>query len=478
MTSVNSNKPDFSGINLETTVISNLIKRMEDDKKNEDPKALLASLKISLEEVLSVVESGGKSDKIVRPNFNAAATDVEDTSNNSQVPTDASMQEAMGKLMGLLSDLEGKIAQWGTNKALMNSEVGNSLMNEMQSQVTQAQTELQKVLDNQKTSDFWSTFTKVAEAVVGAIICVAAIMCGQPELAAIVFVMTTLAVSGLMDDATKGISKLLQKCGCTSEEANIIAATILVVASIAVTMATCGAGAPGTVEATTDAAASVAETSAETASATAMSTETVAESSSEITEESQSFTQRLMNSKYNIFKNLPKNVNLGIVAGSMAIGNTNFGGYLAAVLLEHMKENGTKEGLTIAIEVLVDLLAAIAGMGAGATVATGSAATQLKNASTLMDVLVKAQAAAGIAQAGGQFGTASAEFDLAEITGEVGVTQATLSLLRSMVMMNGSQSQADEKALSSQLRVKAEGLATTGSDLVKASAALAQVLKA
>ncbi|MBS0605014.1 MAG: hypothetical protein JSS60_08300 [Verrucomicrobia bacterium] len=484
-----SKQPDFSeNYDLNALNLQLLINRIEKEKKaGGDQQALLFHLSKALEEVMGEVNSGASkaSDKIVSFNFKGMAEN-EKFSNNSQIPGNASMQQAIGQLMGLLAELEGEIAKWGNEKSQINSQVGTAMLNEMTAQVNEAQSELQKVIDSQSSSDFWSVFTKVAEVVLAVVLSTVAILCGQPELAVIIIAMTVLAVSGLMDKATEGISDLLQKAGMSPEAANLLSAAIIIVATIVITIATCGATASAAADAVTDETVEVAEESTEmtTFSDSSEGSSTSESTSSESAQQSQNVSkwQRLVNAakwlRENTFGRLPKIVNLGIVAGSMAVGSTNFGQYLAAEVLSKIKDGKEKEALTILIETIVTLLAALAGAGAGATAASTSSLYQLTNISTVLKGLMATEFAVGLAQGGAQIKQGSVQTDLSNETEVLGEIQAFITELQALTNMNNSQMTADTKTLSGQLKAHSEEMATLSADVVKEGQALAQVLQA
>jgi hypothetical protein len=257
-------------------------------------------------------------------------------------------------------------------------------------------------------------------------------------------------------------------------------------------MATCGAGAAGAAEAATDAGLETEENGVEMTDMGTNAAQTTTQTTTQAAEESQTLLQRVQNffgkvgetiKNNNPFSKLSKPVNMGIIAGSMAVGSTNFGQYFATAALSHMKDGDKKQGLQIAIEVVIELMAALAGIGAGTAAAssgTADASFQLKNSSTVslaLKGLLGMQFVAGIGEASGQLGSASADFELANATQSMGITQAMLDYLRSLTGMNNSQAQSDSKALNGELRNKSESIATLSTDVVKSSAAVANVLR-
>lgn len=450
----------------------------------EDPKAALAQLAKTLEGVLASVASGtGKTDSKSNPSA-------------PRIPTNAQMQQQIGQLMALLSQLQGEIAKYGEQNAEANAGIGQSLMVEMQAQVQKANEDLQNILKNQQSQDFWSTFTKVAEVVVGAVIATIAILCGQPELAAIVVVFTILAISGAMDKITDGLSDLISKAlvnaGVPKQEADtiakVLADVIIIAASIAVTVLTCGAGAGATAEAVADVASTTAEEAGEEAVEMADFAVDGEASASQAAESTESFTQKLSNflskvgnwiKENNIFNKLPKNINLGIVAGAQAMGSTNFGhDFMAAVLL-NMKDKKTKEELETIFGTIINLLGALTGAAAGASVAlNGTATSAFSNSSSWLKALMALQVAGNGAQFTGQVGSGVTYAELAEMTADQGRTQAILSEIQSLVSLNSQQSSSDTKSLNAKMKTWATELASLSHTLNLAGSAIAHELQA
>ena len=203
-----NNAPDL--ISIEALIAANLAEQLKNAENKADPKAGLAQLSQTIEEVLQQLtptNSKNPDSKVVHVNFKAPANGG--TSNGA--PTNAEMQKMMGELMGMLTELEGKIAEYGNKNANMNSAVGKDLIKEMQAEVKKANDELKKIIEEEKQSSFWSIFTKVVEGVVGVLLTGIALLCGQPELAAIALVFTVLSLSGGMNKITQGLSDVISQ---------------------------------------------------------------------------------------------------------------------------------------------------------------------------------------------------------------------------------------------------------------------------
>lgn len=455
---------DFFDSNLQNIVAASRLEQARKNEKDGDPKASLLALSKSLEEVLAQVESGGAtpSTKPTTPSISPSG------------PTNAQMQQMIGDLMGILGTLEEVLAQWGNTKEQASAQVGQAMMQETQARVKDASDQLQKVASSQGQSDGWATFLKVMEAVVGAAIAVISVLCGQPELAAIVLVMTVLTVSGATDKLTQAISTQLQKDGLPANVANIISSVIVIASTVIVTVASCGA-------ASAAAAQQVATTAAETAETAA--SEVGEEAASEVADEGASSASRLSRLGNYIkqggpLKSLPKPVNMGIFAGSQAMLSSNFAQYLATECFSNMPEGKAKDALKALMEVIVNLLAALAGGAAAAGVSAASVTSEFSRSSSLLSLLLKGKTLAYALQAGGQLGESATQFKLASDMNALGETQATITFLQSLIHMNSSQQQADGKAIANLLNGLAQEIASLTADINKTPAAVAQVLQA
>ncbi len=411
------------------------------------------------------------------------------TAEPASIPSDYQMQQSIGQLMALLTDLQGLIAKFGTQNNQANATVGQALVTEMQAQVKKASDQLQTILKDQKQQDFWSTFTKVVEGIVGTIVTGIALLCGQPELAIITLAFTILALSGGMDKMTKGLSDVLSKAlvdiGVPKEEADaiakVLADVIIIVASIVVTVATCGAGAAIAGQVAAEAAVEEGTEMAEIAGSQ------VAEAAPEAVEASDSFAQKVGNFFENVankiktnnpFNKIPKNWNLGIVAGAQAAGSTNFGQDFMASVLVHMKDKNTKQILETTLGIIISLLTALAGAGAGISVASGPSFYSFSNITKPMVGLTGLQIAAGTAQVSGEVGLGVTYGELASKIGTQGQTQALLTMLQALVRMNSGQADADTKALGSKMKAWGSEIAALSHNLNAAEAAVARELQA
>lgn len=465
---------DFFDANLQNIIAASRLEMSRRKEKGEDPKAMLASLTKTLEEVMGQI--GKNKDSKAK----GAALP---SSLGSQGPSNAEMQKVIGVLMGLLGTLEMQLAQLGNDKAQASNEIGQALIQEMNAQVKQASQQLQNVLSDQNSSDFWGNFLKAMEIVVGVVIAAVSVLCGQFAVAAIVIVMTVLSVSGAMSKATQAISTDLQNDGCPKDIANVISSAIVIVIAIVATALTCGAASGAAAEQAVDTAAETAENSVEMSDMSANSADSTADAAPEMTDEVGSSTSRLSKignwlKQGGPFKSLPRPVNMAIFTGSQAMMSSNFAQYLATVCLSGMKEGQTKDALTTLIEVIVNLLAAIAGAGSGAATCAGGITSEFSKAASLLNVLEKGKTFAYSLQMVGQGAEGVTQLKLASDMDTLGQLQALQSLIQSLMTMNSNQAQADMRSLNGILRAHAEEMETLTADLNKGPAAIASVLQA
>lgn len=489
MTTINSqNNNEFE--------LHNLAQPVNMNKKKDDTEAELAHLSTLIEEVLASITPSANtttSSKIVHPNFNASRA------NQNNGPSNAQMQAAYSALVGLLASLQGDIAKYSNKIANFNADVGKALMEDMQGQFKQTIKELDKIAKEQADASWWSKFTKWIEGIVAAIGMVVATLCGQPELALVIFAFTTLSLSGGMEKITQGIADLISKAlvadGVSKEEADkiakVLADIIVVVATIVVTALTCGAGAAEAVETTVD------ESIEGGIELTNFGAE---ETLSTTAEEVESNSQKLLNflKDNNPFSKLSRAKNFALLTGSMSVGGTNLGHDIMAAACSKMAEGKDKETLITAMSVIFGLITALAGAGASIALAAGpesesalnsvlkNIATKMKtfletqefNLSTALRTLMAIQVAGATIDASGKVATSVVNVELAETIKEQGVTQALLSELQALTRMNSEQSSTNSKALASEMKTWGSEIAVLGEKLNELQGAVARELQA
>lgn len=476
--------------NTKSFELQEVARPIHGDKKKGDTEAALAHLSALIEEVLeSIPADTAVNSKIVHPNFNASGA------NPSSGPSDDEMEKAYVLLIGLLAELQGSKAKYANTIANDNAAVGKAFMKEMEAQFNETIKKLNEIAKEQAHASFWSKFTKWIEGIAAAIGVVVATLCGQPALALVILTFTTLSLSGGMEKITKGIadliSKDLVKQGYTKEQADkiakVIADILVIVVTIVATVVTCGAGAAGAAAETVEAGAGAAE-------------EVVAEAVAEIAEEGQSSFQKLFTflSENNPFAKLSQTTNFALLTGSMAAGSTNFGHDIMDAAVVKMTETEAKASLSTAMSIILGILTAIVGAGAGLAVAAGSEAesafsntlkniiTKLKTLleaqefklSTALKALMAIQIAGDIAQFSGQVATGAVNIELANTTKDQGDTQSFLSILQSLNRLNDQLSSTNAKALGPEMRSSASDIATLSEKLNDLGRAVARELQA
>jgi len=485
------NSPDI--INIQALIAANFAQEAKNSEKNGDSQAALALLSQTLEELLE------QTNPDVGKSSNGTIASAPSQTSANEGPSDAQMQAAIGQLMALLTTLECMIAKFSNQNAQSNSSIGQAMMQEMQAQVQQATEEMQKAAKDENRQKFWSIFTKTAEAVVGVALIGVALLCGQPELAAVILVFTVLAATGGMSKMTEGLgnalSAALVKMGVPKDTADVIgkvlADVIVIAASILITAATCGAGAGTVAQETTDIAASTTEELVEEGTENCIEmTDFAAEgadSVSQATQSAESFTQKLSSffskvgnyiKNNNPFNKVPRNLNLGIVAGSQALCTSNFGNDLMTAAFVHMKDGKTKEALETTLGTIINLLAALAGAGAGAAVTSGPAVYQLGNTALAMKAFIGLGLAGGTAQFSGYMGSGVTDCELASNINDQGKTQASIQMLQGLTKLNNQQASSDSKALSAKMNTWATELSSLSYNLNLAGSAVARELQA
>jgi hypothetical protein len=305
------------------------------------------------------------------------------------------LKAIMVELMLLLSDHQIAIAEKGKERSDRDASIGTSISDAMQSRLDEAKAFLQGTVDDLKQGRVWGAVAKVAGVALTAL---ATVSC--PALvAAVVVGMTVLSESGVLSKVTQGISEELQKQGMSRDEANLMAAGIVVLVVTAVS-AGAGAAAAGTGTAASTGRAAASEAGTATASRGSQA------------------------------------VGMGVIGGSTAIGATNFGSYLAAIVTSGMAEGTEKEALTFAIQIAVTLATLAAGLSAGAAAGSGpsvlerfngSKATALLEASRVTtQVATVTEVGAGIGEGITQMGLADKTVKLARVEAENDFLKANL----------------------------------------------------
>jgi hypothetical protein len=447
--SISQPEAGVNGLNAEIALLEQL--------SGECPAlaAILKQLTKTLEEIQAQAETAIPKEKVSDPN------------NGPVTPT---LCANMGEMMAILTQLEFIISQLAQNRAKVDSNVDDDFLQMMQSNLQQAKHQYTKLIHEEKKEAFWSTFLKVTEGIVAALVTVIALACGQPELAIMVIALAAASLSGGFGKATDLVGDALQKCdlsklfqsmGMSKEEADkavkVVASAVIIAATIALTMATCGAAAPEAIVNITDESM---ETSMEMVD---MSENTIASSGATTAEttESTNPVARALNwiKENNPLNKLSKGTNLSIISGSQAFMQTNFLNNLIDASAPHMdaeKKARLEKILNIIISVVFSLLSVFAGMGAFNTASTistestiGRTLARFQGAFVktpgLMNSLQLGLAGAMSLQAVGQGMVASSQFRLAGIQLDIGDYKALQELLQGMISSVSSDARANTK---------------------------------
>ncbi|MBS0651194.1 MAG: hypothetical protein JSR93_08530 [Verrucomicrobia bacterium] len=403
-------------------------------------------------------------------------------------PTNSQMSNAVAQLAEALAELQVLLGKYGQEKNTMENNNMQSMVQEAQAFLKQAQDQLQKIEDQQSSHHWWDIFLKVITAIVGAVFALIACATGQVALAVVIIALTVAAETGAFGEATKLISQALQAMGVPAKDANIIASVIVIVATIVLTIATCGAAAP---EAAADVAGTVADTAAEAAETAA---ETAAEETTEVTAETAadqgSSVGNTLKNIGNTLKNgfmkvidatfgkLPASVNMSILTGSQAVMQTNLANNIIAAI-PNLSDKQRQE-LEKIIGIIVDILCSLASLGAGFGVAAGSAATSAESAFSpaVMKGLIYGGFAGQGASALGNFEIASIDAKEAELELSLGSDESFVSLFQNMSKIVESAITSGTKFDTSTQKAHTEELTALQADLAKAGQALANVLSA
>lgn len=396
--------------------------------------------------------------------------------NNTPTPT---ICANMGEMIALLSQLETVISQLSKKRSDNDVQVNNSLITLLQQNVQFAKNEYNKLIDEEKKSSFWGTVLKVVEAAVAAIVATVALACGQPEISIMVLALAALSLSGGFKEANKLVTDFLQKCklsdlfqtmGMSKQEADdavkIVSSVILIVATVLLTIGTCGAVAP-------EAAADDAE---ETGTEMADMARTDATSNANATAETSQSSNplaRLFNwvKENNPMNKLSKGTNLSIITGSQTMAQTNLVDNTVdlAATAKHMstkEKEKLEEVLNILVEVLTTLVSVFAGMGAAESPSAAQDSVLGKLTSRFQSLIAKTPgllntlqaglAVAMSAQAISQGAVARSQLKLSETEEKVGDANATQSILDALIKMIGSDAKENVQNQTNLLKAHTE----------------------
>ena len=416
--------------------------------------------------------------KLVKMDF---TTPVLPQAASSQAPSISQMQEMIGRLMETLAELQGMLAKHGNEVAQMTSAMSLALIQNMQNQFKTLTNELQQASKEENTEKFWNTFLKDAGVVAGFVAAGAALACGQPEIAAVIIVFTVLSASGVMDKITTGLAKLYVEAGCSPTVAKVLADVTVIVVAAAVTGGACAA------YATYSACAVATEAAAENATADAAEDGiTVAADSGESATEdadlaAESAKSESPKTSWNPFRKLPRSVNIGIVAGSQATMSTSFASDFMSAVLINMKDGKTKDWLQTIGTIIINFLAALAGIGAASAASAAGSRYSLLNANNskiMLSALRVTQFAGSCAQIIGQVGLGITYINQAKNKLKTTQTEAAITLLNSFTKIISQMETSNSKTLNSEMKTWSTELSALSYDLNRAGAEIARELQA
>ena len=294
--------------------------------------------------------------------------------NQNKEQSPESLLTIMKQISEVLNRFETEIANFDTtvqNKQADAAKAAAKIAEEMMSKAEKELKQIEKQEHEQSKRSFWGKVFKVAAVVAIVVGVVAFIALGQPEIALAIGVAGAAGMTGLYEDAAKGISKLLQLIGVPSKIADITADAIVMAVTIILTM---GYGEFAGLEAGAEIVGE--EVAEETA------TEAATEGSAEETESLMSRAQNMLSDlKEAIGKKAgqlsrfigPK-AGLTMTVAATALSNLNIAQDLLTAL--PMSERKRKKLFPIieAVQIFAALLTALMGGGGLSTAATASVA--------------------------------------------------------------------------------------------------------
>jgi hypothetical protein len=266
----------------------------------------------------------------------------------------------------------------------------------------------------------------------------------------------------------------------------------VIAATIIITAVTCGAGASAAVEEGTELA--VMDGAGAAGDAVEAAAEAAQNGAQNVVQDGVSFGQKLINffkavNEYNPLSKLSSGTNMSILAGTEAIGSTNFGSDLATSAFQYVKDTKSQHILEEVLSTIITVLNTLVGLGAGTGSASSSIdsltendslfarlANQLKGTTGLFQITNGLQLGGGAMQFSGNVGSAVAYGEQASLTAEQGVTSAMLALFQQLLAISNQQSASNSKSNAEQLRAVGGEVANTAQGWVAPGQAINSVL--
>lgn len=390
---------------------------------------------------------------------------VKGVQGSSQKP----IAEAAAEMMVLLGKLQITIGKADEYVSQMNLQNGDAMIKQMQAAVQHAKDELDKIAKEEHRSHFWSIFSKIAEGVLAAVITGIAILAGQPEIAVLTIVLTTASISGGLDKAAEGVSKLFELMGVPENIAKVLGDLVVIAATIVLTVATAGvaSGAAATeVEGAVTTTATVATGAAEGTEVAVDAGEGVGKG---VFSRAKDFCKT-----HNPLSKLSKPAQLGVLAGSQVLGSSQFASdFINALPIQNEK---LKEKLMIIAEVIQVLASLIGGGAAYSALAAGTAVRTALTLPRVMRAMEAGTAGMTVAQGIGEGGQADVEFRLASAEEGLGWSQAMVKFFEDLSRISDANGRDGERNAAAKLGEARQDMLDLTRTLPSAEAALARVL--
>lgn len=464
----------------------------KNNAKSQKELAHLSSLLVLLEEEMAQAKSG-KAEK--EP---GKLVDLK-----TGVSPKKSFEESMAEMALALQLLQVKIAQTSNEKGKMDREIAEAQVKLAQNNLEKVEKAIKKMVEKakkEKTAEFWEKFAAVF---IAAVLDVVAVLTLNPATAAILIAISTtmlvLTLSGIMKKAVDAIATGLEADNphMSPLEAHIIAAVIVTVVMIALSLLAPGAE----VDAVEEGAEEVVDATANVAEEGAEGTTSALKSALRLLKSAASKTGSGFKALSKPFKMLHPKVNYAIMALSQGLTQTGLAEDIAGAIASAMYKNDKQAQQTAKeiIEVVLMVLATLTSVGSGTAVmegaSAGSSSVELeegvgevsKGRQLLKGMREFARSANGLKtfaalQVAGAAGESTAgifrgvyEISQGELEKVLADLNANLQLIHTAEGMSSAQMKSDQKAEGDALKSQKTGDESI-SKLMAGEAAFANVL--
>jgi hypothetical protein len=422
-------------------------------------------------------------------------------------------EDAMTELALMLQMLQVDIVKFQRNKTNDETQMSTAMVSLYKSIAKDIQNKIEKQEKAEKSQKALSFWTKIAEAVVTALVVGIALAFGQVEIAAMAIVMYAASASGLMSKAesglAKGIEAGLKACGAHGKDlkliSNIIATVVILVVIAALTFMIAPEDIAGEA---VNGAENIGEEAADEGSNAVEMTD-VTEDTSTTTEESTEKVSRIRQILRKL--RLPTKANMMIMALSQSISQMNIPQtVLDGMEINHKLSDEQKQKIEMIVTLVVAIMALLASVGSGDALAdtmseggvkggTSAAAKalgkvfgdisetavgqMLNRVSKILEELSGMKAivwmerfrrVVATGEAGLQIAEGSVLLEQADLDQLLGEDQAGMDLAQMAVNTNSSEQSDTQKQLASTL--KQQRMSDQNLDLFAGEKALARVL--